>query len=133
METRLCLVSTEKNVKCRCRSIFFNTFSLNRCCSVAPSSRENVWKSLLLLCFGPMAAAANSMVNRTGSTVQHTQFSSTVSCKKKRRKRIVCGTDAEQMLSKPLMRYFCSLLPLYTKLLQDQYCTSTRRESLSGT
>lgn len=109
---------------------FFNTLSLNWCCSVAPSSRENVWKNLLLLCFQPMAATMNSMVNITGFTVQHTQFCSTLSCKKEKRKSIVCGTNAEQMLDKSLMRYFCFLLPLYTKLLQDRCYINTYKESL---
>lgn len=88
METRLCLVSTEKNVKCRCRSIFL-ILCLNCCLSVAPSSRGNVRKNLLFLCFQPMAATRNGVVNVTGFTVQDTRFCSTVSCKKKKKKKVL--------------------------------------------
>lgn len=106
--------------------VFFLILHLNCCFSVAPSSRGNVRKNLLLLCFQPMVATRNGVVNMTGFTVQDTRFSSTVSCTKK---CIVCWTNAEQMQDKSLKRDFCFLLPLYTKILQDKCYINTYRET----
>lgn len=64
--------------------VFFLILCLNCCFSAAPSSRGNVWKNLLLLCFQPMVATRNGVVNITGFTIQDTRFSSTVSCPPKK-------------------------------------------------
>lgn len=123
------LVSTEKNVKCRCISIFL-ILCLNCFFSVAPSSRGNVWKNLLLLCFQPLVATRNGVVNITGFTVQDTRFSSTVSCPKK---SIVCCTNSEQMQDKSLKRDFCFFAPtVYTNMTEQMLHKHIQKNLFSG-
>lgn len=138
METRLCLVSTQKNVKCRCKKyfsffFFFLILCLNCCLWLRPS-RGNVRKNLLFLCI--LTGGSHNEECGKYKLFHCTRSSIFLLLFHVQKNVLSVGLTWNRCRIKTLKRerllffFFCS--PLYTIILQDKCYINTQRDLYSG-